>query len=67
MSNVKFCAPGKGDSVSCFSLPALRRIADNWNSKHQDNQIEMSSDKSTLWNRISKKLEKLQNVLMNGG
>ena len=59
MSKVKFCAPGKGDTISCFSLPSLKRIANNWNSKNPNELISMSSDKATLWNRISQKLRKI--------
>ena len=27
----KYCAPGKGDSISCFSLSSLEKIINEWN------------------------------------
>tara|TARA_B100000963_G_C22560742_1_gene641199 strand:- start:122 stop:1330 length:1209 start_codon:yes stop_codon:yes gene_type:complete len=52
----KFCAPGKGDSISCFSLKSLERIATHWNSQNKNNLIKLSQNKLVLWKRIKEKM-----------
>mgnify|MGYP003995624649 CR=1 FL=1 len=57
----KFCAPGKGDSVSCFTQPALERIAVHWNNKHPDNKVAISKNKKILWKRLKDKFRNVSN------
>jgi len=57
------CAPGRGDSVSCFTHSSLERIANHWNSKQKNpaDKIKNSRNKKILWNRISQKFRKVSN------
>lgn len=57
----KYCAPGKGDSVSCFSLSSLEKIANEWNLQNKDNQIKPSKNKRFLWTRIKEKMRTISN------
>ena len=57
----KYCAPGKGDSVSCFSLASLEKIANEWNVKNAGNKIKFSRNKKVLWNRIKEKMRSITN------
>ena len=49
-----FCAPGKGDSISCFSHDALKKIATKWN-EHNNNKINLNLSKKNLWSKINDK------------
>ena len=51
----KHCAPGKGDSVSCFTQSSLEKIANHWNQQNQDNLISVSKNKKILWKRLKEK------------
>ena len=52
----KYCAPGKGDSVSCLSLSSLEKIANEWNLQNKNNLINPSKNKKILWKRIKEKM-----------
>ena len=45
----KYCAPGKGDSISCFSQSSLEKIAKQWNLQNPNDLIKLSRDKRILW------------------
>ena len=47
---------GKGDSISCFSLSSLEKIANEWNIQNKDNLINLSKNKRVLWGRIKNKM-----------
>lgn len=55
----KYCAPGKGDSISCFSLSSLEKIANQWNSQNREDTIKLSKNKLVLWKRIKEKMRKI--------
>ena len=44
----KYCAPGKGDSVSCFTQSSLEKIANHWNQQNQDNLIYQTKKQCAL-------------------
>ena len=55
----KYCAPGKGDSISCFTLSSLERIANHWNTKVNEptKHIKLSKNKKILWKRIKEQFQ----------
>jgi hypothetical protein len=57
----KYCAPGKGDSISCFSISSLEKIANQWNLQNQNDPIKLSKNKLVLWKRIKEKMRKITN------
>jgi len=54
----KYCAPGKGDKFTCFSLNSLKKIADSWNTQNPD-KIQYTNNKKKLWNQLSEKFRKV--------
>jgi len=48
----RFCAPGKGDKISCFSKKSLIKIAENWNKKNKT-KINLELSKDELWQQLN--------------
>ena len=55
---MQYCAPGKGSDGSCFSLEALRRIAEAYNQSHPAHPIEriLRKTKAVLVKEITERL-----------
>jgi hypothetical protein len=53
--NPKYCAPGRGDSISCFSQSSLEKIAYHWNEKYPNNTVQIIKNKGVLWKRLAQK------------
>lgn len=54
---LKSCAPGKGNSQSCFDRQALLRIVNSWNKKNQNDKIDINLSSQELWKHINNKLQ----------
>ena len=53
----KYCAPGQGDSISCFSHKSLIKIGETWNKKNINDKITLSGNKKELWTRLDNKFK----------
>ena len=50
------CAPGKGNSSTCFDHKSLTKIASHWNNKNPNDKISINQNSTTIWKQINKKM-----------
>jgi len=54
---MSYCAPGKGDRISCYSHKQLQQIAREYNATlGRDHPIKISQSKRALWNSLNNRL-----------
>ena len=56
----KYCAPGKGDKISCYNDNELKEIAKKYNENNKD-KINLNLPRKKLFKSIKKKLKKFCN------
>ena len=52
----QYCAPGKGDKISCYTNNELKQIANNYNKNNKD-KIDKNLSRSKLFKKIKIKIK----------